>query len=358
MAGYFPNLTVNQVLGQVLTEAGRIHDYGPKLPGQRLRLVTPLGSGFVSTIAADLLAAMGDEGTGGYTEQPIQVEFPEFPEIKGVDLGPLSDSLRGLSESMERLSGMDNQLDIQVPGISSYSNVFGGDQYISPAAQVLNNLFLQNNMIQNVALNQGAAQKHKMGSPNHIDVNNAITMGSGSLLEWDSTNNRWNGLDAGTVFQVLSVNGIGTLGWRSILELPAGPTTGDILYRGASALAWLNKGNNGEVLTLAGGFPGWVALPVDPDEKVASASGQTPGYLGAVAVGDDWIYIVQSGNSVNWSHKIPYYATYDPRDFGMGGHQMNDICPIIDERGHTAQWIIRDATDHTIVSTYTYSGGT
>jgi len=62
--------------------------------------------------------------------------------------------------------------------------------------------------------------------------------------------------------------------------LPSG-TSGDIAYYDGSDWVALNKGSDGEVLTLASGLPAWAAGGAESDVKVGIDAAATAGYLGA-----------------------------------------------------------------------------
>ncbi len=58
----------------------------------------------------------------------------------------------------------------------------------------------------------------------------------------------------------------------------------------------------------------------------------------------------------DWGHLRPDTGiTYNPINFGGTGNHLGDFCyPIVDGRGHVAQYIMHDGTSTTA---YTYSGG-
>lgn len=70
----------------------------------------------------------------------------------------------------------------------------------------------------------------------------------------------------------------------------------------------------------------------DSDEKVASASGETPDYLENVTAGHDpWIVLTESGGTLTWTHAGPGATCHC-----SGGNCITSL--YVDEFGHVIRW--------------------
>ncbi len=137
-------------------------------------------------------------------------------------------------------------------------------------------------------------------------------------------------------FTVDSKGRITAASTNTIIPVPAGTTTGDMLYWNGSAWVGVPVGTNGQVLQISGGVPTWVGTTHNIGDSYGGgtvayilASGD-PGYDPLVQHG----LIVSSSDlgGTNWSNTV---TTTNALDTGIGGGRLNTILIVANQGAGT-----------------------